>query len=294
MPVTIVCNHETYLKKQPSDAATLPSDQKVLVPFNKQYSIDVYNPCDENGHRLITLSYGAGSWYVFSKHWNGLPVGSDSSYNPANPLPPGWSTNEFGLAVPPSDSNDFKLPVPYFSQLDNQTQWQGPGNRQCRSSSNAMVVDALLAGELSSRAAVNGFRDADSYWGYRVDQKGYDTTEPTGHILVAQDFNLTIPFATTGTLSKLRHCLRLGLPAALGMAYKSSGHYVSAVGLRGSSFYIHDPYGVRDGSSNQYGSTNGAYDTYTEATMNAIWLDLGSGWWHVPTAINGQPTGVVS
>ncbi len=92
-------------------------------------------------------------------------------------------------------------------------------------------------------------------------------------------------------------CLKAGYPVVLGLAYKSSGHMVLATGfdLNKEQILIHDPYGIRHGTSNSYEiGANGAYDPYSFGTLEQIWLDMGAeaGWGRVPVAVDNKKTGL--
>ncbi len=92
-------------------------------------------------------------------------------------------------------------------------------------------------------------------------------------------------------------CLKAGYPVVLGLAYKSSGHMVLATGfnLDKEQIFIHDPYGIRHGTSNSYEiGANGAYDPYSFVTLEQIWLDMGAeaGWGRVPVAVDNKKTGL--
>lgn len=65
---TIKATTETYLKKNPHQASELSETQKVPVPAGKTYEILKYSEAEE-GHYLIELDYGAGTWYLWSGHW---------------------------------------------------------------------------------------------------------------------------------------------------------------------------------------------------------------------------------
>jgi hypothetical protein len=89
-------------------------------------------------------------------------------------------------------------------------------------------------------------------------------------------------------------CIDKGGPVPMGVAYNASGHYICAVGHRSDGVYIHDPYGVRMGLSDNYENTSGAYDFVTWDWLQAKWVDQGAeaGWMRVITAVNGKLTGV--
>jgi hypothetical protein len=97
------------------------------------------------------------------------------------------------------------------------------------------------------------------------------------------------------SINDLINCLSKGFPVVMGVAYKSSGHMVLAVGydLEKEVVYVHDPYGVRYGYSNDYQvGVDGSYDTYSFDLLRRIWVEMGesAGWGRYPTAILDNPT----
>ena len=80
------------------------------------------------------------------------------------------------------------------------------------------------------------------------------------------------------------------------MAYKASGHYVCAVGYRSDGVYVHDPFGIRIGQTDNYENAAGDYDFVTWDWLQAKWVDQGNeaGWMRVITAVKGQSTGLPS
>lgn len=58
----------TVLKKQALQASELPDNQKVIVEAGKEYKVRTYKTA-ENGHYSVELDYNAGTWYLWSGHW---------------------------------------------------------------------------------------------------------------------------------------------------------------------------------------------------------------------------------
>lgn len=65
---TIKALNETYLKKIVAQSSDLSEQQKVKVSVGKTYQILKYTEA-EQGHYLVELDYGAGTWYLWSGHW---------------------------------------------------------------------------------------------------------------------------------------------------------------------------------------------------------------------------------
>ena len=66
--IRIKANEKTYLKKQPIQSSELLEDQKLPVPAGKEYIILSYAEADD-GHYRVELDFNAGSWYLWSGHW---------------------------------------------------------------------------------------------------------------------------------------------------------------------------------------------------------------------------------
>ncbi|MGD1705202.1 C39 family peptidase [Dapis sp. BLCC M229] len=188
-----------------------------------------------------------------------------------------------------------KLDVPYFSQLDNDTLYFGPGSRQVNLTSCAMFLAALKP-QLMEESKIKNFKEFESYYGETLAKYG-DTTDHDAQTKALKDFGVETYFSYTLSLDDLMLCLKAGYPAVLGVAYKTSGHMVVATGfdLDKEQIFVHDPYGIRYGSSNNYDvGAHGAYDTYSFDTLQQIWLDMGSeaGWGRIPVAVDNKKTGL--
>jgi predicted chitinase/uncharacterized membrane protein YeaQ/YmgE (transglycosylase-associated protein family) len=70
---------KTYLKKQPIDSSQLGENEKKEVPVGKEYNVLKYSE-EIDGHCLVELDYGAGTWYIWSDHWH-LPWQKSSKDN---------------------------------------------------------------------------------------------------------------------------------------------------------------------------------------------------------------------
>jgi predicted chitinase len=60
----------TKLKKAPIDSAFLTPTEFVSVPVGKIYGV-ISAIAAKNGHTQVTLDGGAGTWFVFTAHWDG-------------------------------------------------------------------------------------------------------------------------------------------------------------------------------------------------------------------------------
>jgi putative chitinase len=58
----------TYLKKEPVQSSELAVNQRASVPVGKEYKVRQFSAA-EAGHYLVELDYDAGTWYLWSGHW---------------------------------------------------------------------------------------------------------------------------------------------------------------------------------------------------------------------------------
>ncbi len=187
-----------------------------------------------------------------------------------------------------------KLEVPYFSQLDNATEYHGSGSRQCNLTSRAMFLGYLKPRLMES--VLTNYGELETFYGEVLAKYG-DTTSHEANTKALSELGIESKFSYTLSINDLLDCLSKGYPMVLGVAYKSSGHMVVAVGydLDRQIVFVHDPYGVRHGASNSYHvGANGSYDTYSFDLLKQVWVDMGdeAGWGRVPTSVNGKATGL--
>ncbi len=192
-------------------------------------------------------------------------------------------------------SQELKLDVPYFSQLNQDTQTFGGAWRQCNTASNAMLADYLLNGELSQQARAQGFREPESIYMRVVKQYG-DTTSEEAQTKALQYFGIDSFVSPTLPLQKVQQSLQTGVPTVLRVALRSGDHYILVVGQDPSRriWYAHDPYGVRHGTSDNYEvGADGSFDAYSYEVLGTLFDPLGTGGsGRVVTRVRNQPTGL--
>lgn len=134
------------------------------------------------------------------------------------------------------------LEVPYFSQMDNPaTAADGPGWRQCASSSCAML--AAFWGRVTPDK-----KGEARYIAIR--QKHGETTDPLAHVATLRELGLIVEFSTTGTAQRLTQELHQRHPVAVGWLHhgpstapSGGGHWSVVIGYNKTHFIHHDPYG---------------------------------------------------
>lgn len=177
------------------------------------------------------------------------------------------------------------LAVPYFSQMDNEHDFDGPGYRHCCSSSCAML--AAFHGKLQTDDA------------YRQIRRRYgDTTNPVANVGTLRELGLVASFRTNGTPAHLYAELDAGRPVAVGWLHQGpasaptgGGHWSVIIGYTSTSWIHHDPYGEANLVSGGYITTavgSGRAIEYADRSWRPRWVPQGSDGW----VITARPGGV--
>ena len=126
------------------------------------------------------------------------------------------------------------LVVPYFYQLDNKS---GQGNRECFSSSSAMV--AAFYGKVKTDDEYNTIR-----------RKFGDTTDSSAQLKALQSLGLKAKFVANGNLTLLENEIRNNRPVACGWLHHGTatkptggGHWGVVCGFTPTHLVLHDPFG---------------------------------------------------
>jgi GH24 family phage-related lysozyme (muramidase) len=138
-------------------------------------------------------------------------------------------------------SSDRVLKVPYFYQLDN-----GPsGDRQCFSSTCAMLLEYLRPGTLSGSNGDVQYLDVLEQYG--------DTTDPQAQIKTLAAFGVDAEFVTNASLTTLEKQIAKGVPVPCGWLHygtssapSGGGHWSLVIGMRGDKTVHNDPFGKAD------------------------------------------------
>jgi len=159
--------------------------------------------------------------------------------------------------------SEIRLNVPYESQLDNNTDYFGAGFRQCNFTSHLMAVRFLKPGIRESQ----------------FERKWYEFGDTTDHVAGTKClafFGIDSEWRENLSKRHIMDQLAQEIPVPLGVAYKSSGHIVLAIGCNDQGLLIHDPYGIRHSAHDSYDvGANGAYDLYTWGILDQVLFDIG-------------------
>jgi len=273
----IIIGTNTVFKKKLLGSSDLTNSEKVLLTKGTKLDVREVAP-DRNKHFLVEMTNPLVALDGKSSFHQGFIFGDHIQIE----------TDELNRVI--------KLAVPYFSQLNNDPTIFGPGWRQCNTTSNAMLADFLLGGELSKRAKQQGLPEPESVY-MRIVSKYGDTTDHTAQTKALMDLGIQSYFSYTLSGKDLLLSLRAKIPIVVGFAYKGSGHICVIVGHDPiqKQWLVHDPYGTRLGSSNSYDvGIGGSYDQYSYDVMQQIFWDQGkeAGWGRIVTSVNGKSTGL--
>ena len=181
-----------------------------------------------------------------------------------------------------------QLSVPYFPQHDSDT---AHGDRMCFSSTNAMLLESLRPGSLTSARSGPHQQPDDLYLRHLLNHHG-DTTSAAAQIQALRHWGISARFRTDGTPQHLIAQLQRGIPIPIGVLHKGSwqqptggGHWLLIVGIDTTTeqWIVHDPAGemhVRSGGYGPRSATAGRFIRYSFEGLNARWLIEGpaSGW----------------
>ncbi|MEG3875787.1 C39 family peptidase [Microcoleus sp. herbarium7] len=267
--MTIQANVNTLLKRTPSDSRFLTLTDKLPIKTGEAFQIKTITP-DRDQHAKVIFANPVQGWseaYIYQPHWT-LPT-----------------------------SSNILLMAPYFSQLDNDS---GQGNRECCGTSNAIMLNFLLAKakvpSLVERAFGKGIEPETVYFDTLA--KYGDTTDHGANTQALQEFGIESQWATNLSLEDLLKSLRAGIPLVMGLHYKRWGHIVCAIGYNfdRNAAIVHDPFGARAGDSDNWAATggdSGKADIYSDRVLQSLWCSGQSdGWGRIVTSVLGKPTGL--
>lgn len=169
-----------------------------------------------------------------------------------------------------------RLKVPYFSQMDDPDDFDGPGWRHCCSSSCAML------------AAFHGVIPTDDAY-RKVRRRHGDTTSPMANVLALRELGLEVAFRQNATAAALYDEIDAGRPVAVGwlhhgpvLAPSGGGHWSVVIGYSNSTWCHHDPYGRADLLAGGYVSTAvgaGKGIDYPDRLWRPRWTPQGGDGW---------------
>ncbi len=271
----------TFLKKRVLGASDLADAEKIFVPKGSSFFVTEFAP-DRNQHLFLKLA---------------SPMTAKDSVNKLQAV---YAYDPHIQVEGEEATQIIQLNVAYASQLGNEEivragqvwyDW-----RQCNTTSNTMLANYLLKGDLTNKAKEKGLLEPESIY-MRIVAKYGDTTDHNAQTKALSELGIESYFSYTISSKDVLLSLKAGIPVIAGFAYKFSGHICILVGHDPAKkiWFVHDPYGTRHGASDNYDiGIGGAFDPYTYDTMQRIFWDQGgeSGWGRIVTSIKGKPTGL--
>jgi len=142
---TVSFTSSTWLKSKPIQSSELWNSQKIFVKQEDKIKVKEVVP-DAKQHTLLTLEKSK------------LAADGKSSLEKVYAYTPHLKVEQ------PPNQRVKKLDVPYFSQLDNDTNLFGAGSRQCNLTSCSMFLAALKP-QLREKAKTDGYKEFESFYG---------------------------------------------------------------------------------------------------------------------------------
>ena len=263
--------------------------EKVLVRHGQVFHVKDAH-IDRDSHIKIVFSKPAEfklrgkiyTWpeaYLYSKHCTGYPA---------------IASRKVVAAIPFSTAGSSKLIVPctYRSQVDNSGETgQGPGWRQCASTSAVMLLETAKGLDWLNRTT-KGFAQPEDWYTTQLTKRGFDTTDPLAHVSMLDSLGVPVTFRFDCSISDLNNVLDRGFVGMAGVQWKAGGHYVAWNGrdlVSGDYFWL-DPYGLRafdgDDPIDEYVTIGSGGDSVrlSMKKVQNVWLDLGdkAGWMMYP------------
>lgn len=255
---SIVAKRDTWLKREPIQAADLPAERKLFVPKGSAHAWDLITIVPGKSDYKIKLSAQPDrDWWFFPDHWKVIndPVEASVGDDFAHPA-------------------KLVLPVPYYSQRDNKVDPM----RTCFSSSCAMLLKYIKP---------NSIANDDDY--IKVVYAYGDTTDASVQVKALKDFGVSAEFCQDFGWSDIDAQLTRGIPVPIGVLHKGSvqsptggGHWLVIIGRNedNTRYVVNDPFGEMDLINGGYISSNGKQLLYSKKNLGPRFMveGPGTGW----------------
>lgn len=257
LATSILAQKDTWLKREPKQAADLPAEKKLFVPKGSAHEWAAITMVPGEPHYKITLKAQPDStWWFWPADFK---IINDAAPEPKPPV----------IELP-----KLVLDVPYYSQRDNYT---NPLST-CYSSACAMLLKYLRPDAISSD---------DEY--LKTVYKYGESEEASAQIAALKHYGLQVEFRQDGSWSDLESLLVQGIPIPIGILHKGpvsnptgNGHWITVIGRTtdNKGFIVNDPFGDLDLVKGTYISTNGKGLTYSKKNLGPRWMIPvdGNGW----------------
>lgn len=256
---SIVAQRDTWLKRKPAQAASLPAEEKLFVPKGSAHVwAEIAMVPGETDYKVTLEAQPDKPWWFYPSHWKII--------NDPKPEPVSSYVHPTKLV----------LDVPYYSQRDNK---KDP-LRTCFSSSCAMMLKALKP---------NSIKNDDEY--INAVYRHGDTVSASAQLAALADYGVNADFLQTGGWSDIDSQLTLGIPVPIGILHKGSvtnptggGHWIVIIGRSedNKSYVVHDPFGDLDLVGGTYISSNGKALLYSKKNLGPRWkVESGNSGWFI-------------
>lgn len=257
LSASIVAQRDTWLKREPKQAADLLAEKKLFVPKGSAHRWQAITMVPGEKHYKLTLEAQPDrTWWMWPNDFKIIndpaPVEDEDVTHPT-PL---------------------VLNVPYYSQRDNQKDPM----RTCFSSSCAMLLKFLKPNSITG----------DDQYIQTVYNYG-DTTAASAQISALASYGLKAEFRQDFGWSDIDSQLVRGIPVPIGILHHGSvsnptggGHWIVIIGRNedNTKYVVNDPFGELDLVNGGYVSTNGKNLLYSKKNLGPRFLveGPGSGW----------------
>lgn len=277
---------QQFVKYVKADGKTLPGlvrrrkaeAQLFCTPGNSNSSVTSNNknlpPVSEvtSAHCLVELDYGAGTWYIWSSHWD-LPWVEQTNGTNKKKGVPGKPTHDspavqrqidrLSKYLPAGKVLNLDIKTTYYSQRDNYRD----RDRSCNSSSNAMYLDWLK--RVTGQPGLNG----DNDYLRKVFSRG-DTTIHAVQTWALEQYGFRTKWMMDRDLSFVEELIKMGFPVVVNILHRGpisrpkGGHIIMLIGRQDSYWIAHDPYGTL---KSDYKNHNGKHSQISEHEFKKRW-----------------------
>jgi hypothetical protein len=277
------CN--TFLKKEPSSAASLPPEKKIELPegvylkaldfqpVGKHYKVvlEAQRIAWERAGLMRSFAISEGEWYVY-----GTPE-SPSPHVEVYPSLPTTTTNPTPTAAQLAMSKPLAIPsssvilkVPYLSQLDNA----GDPYGTCNVTSVAMCL-AYYGHPIRNSQGMQLEDELNQY----CYSNGLDRHVPTDLKKLLEAYGCKDDFQFDAKWANAKTHLAGGNPLIVHGYFTRTGHIIAIIGYNEKGFVVNDPYGEWY-SSGYDCDRSGAKLTYSYEMMRQTCGTDGDLWLH--------------
>ncbi|MCL1466517.1 C39 family peptidase [Argonema galeatum] len=251
---------DTVFKQSPVQAIDLPENEKVALGAGRVFEIDSYK--DIGSHIRVALEKtflkGRNTWVAYQEHIE--IIGDDGvkrigKFSPNDKLP-----------------KQVRLPVPYFSQLNNRYKPEGTCNVTCV---------AMCLYYYGIRPALRNKQLEDELF-QLVDRNGWDRHVHDHLRRVFLEYDMNDVFKMDATWNEIKAHLANGNPVIYPGRLTGGGHIIVLRGYDDTGFFVNDPYGEYFDSGYQTDMTGENLHYSYNLVKSKSYGESGTTWAHFP------------